>query len=355
MAQTGSGQNRTTSSARGNAQSKAQSNVQRKVQSRVKSRVKRKVKSKIRKSPIIIAILIILAAVAVLLYSYGEQWFGISFFGNDKDDKKTVEKAPAPKDGEIMFHFIEVGQGDAILITSSAGNMLIDTSEKSADDKLMAYLESADVNSLKYLVLTHTDADHIGNATQIIENYKVENVLLPDYVSSSDVYLEMMEAIKRTQVNLILIGTDEDCEQSGYSFRLGSLVNTVISPTKQYEDANDMSIVIKSEYGDTSVMFTGDAGKKPEGDILSSWSKDTLKCDILKAGHHGSNTSTTQEFLDAVDPSIVVISCGKGNSYGHPHDEVMERLQDKGVTVYRTDMQGNIVFKTDGKTFTYVE
>jgi beta-lactamase superfamily II metal-dependent hydrolase len=116
-----------------------------------------------------------------------------------------------------------------------------------------------------------------------------------------------------------------------------------------------MSIVIKAEYGNTSIMLTGDAEKESEADIVDNWSKEALKCDVLKVGHHGSSTSTTKAFLDAVDPAIAVISCGEGNKYGHPHDEIMERLAAKGITIYRTDTQGTIVLKTDGEKFTYVE
>ncbi len=319
--------------------------------SKLKSRAKRKVKNKIKKSPVIITILLILLAVSMLfLYQHGDK-LGISLF----QDKQSTATVPAPSDGEVLFHFIDVGQGDAILITSKAGNMLIDTSESGERDKLSAYLTNAGIKSFKYVVFTHTDADHIGNADYIINNYSVENVLLPNFVHTSKTYDRMMDAIEEKKVNLILIGEGEDCEQAGYTFRLGSLQNTVLSPTKDYDDPNDMSIVIKAEYGDTSVMLTGDAEETPEADILAAWKASDLKSTILKVGHHGSSSSTTQAFLDAVDPDFAIISCGLDNKYGHPHDPVMERLNDKSVKIYRTDKDGNIVFKTDGKTFTYIE
>ena len=325
-----------------------------KVKSRAKSRARRKVRSTVRKSPIIIAILLILAVAAFLLYNFGEQWFGISFFG-DAGKGNNVEKPPVAADGEVLFHFIDVGQGDAILVTTKSGNMLIDTSESGERDALVAYLDAAKINSFKYVVFTHTDADHIGSADYIIKNYNVENVLLPDYVATTKTYERMIDAIEEKNVNLILIGEDKDCEHSGYSFLLGSLRNTVIAPVVDYNDPNEMSIVIKAEYGNTSIMLTGDAEKESEADIVDNWSKEALKCDVLKVGHHGSSTSTTQAFLDAVDPAIAVISCGEGNKYGHPHDEIMERLAAKGITIYRTDTQGAIVLKTDGEKFTYVE
>ena len=113
-----------------------------------------------------------------------------------------------------------------------------------------------------------------------------------------------------------------------------------------------MSVILKSTYGDTSVMFTGDAEKESEEALLKTWKASELKCDVLKAGHHGSSTSSSQEFLDAVSPKIVVISCGEGNKYGHPHKEAMDRFEAAGVTIYRTDKHGTIVLKSDGKTVT---
>ncbi|MBQ4090992.1 MAG: MBL fold metallo-hydrolase [Clostridia bacterium] len=324
--------------------------VESRIKSRAKSRAKRKIKNQVRKSPIIILILIILAIAAVLVVHNSEKWFGFSFF----EDKQTLESVPAPSDGEILFHFIDVGQGDAILITTKSGNMLIDTSTGKEQEKLVSYLERANIKELKYLVLTHTDEDHIGNADHVIENYEVEHVMLPDFAATTKTYERMIDAIDKKNVDLILIGTDEDCEKAGYSFRLGSLVCTVLSPMEEYDDPNDTSIVIKAEYGSTSFMLTGDAEVAPESDMVAAWDKAALKCDVLKIGHHGARNATTQEFLDAVNPRIAVISCGEGNKYGHPTAEVLERLEAAGITVYRTDKDGTIVLKTDGKTVTFV-
>lgn len=255
---------------------------------------------------------------------------------------------PVPEDGEVIFHFIDVGQGDAILITSPDGNMLVDTSVKSARDELVAYLDSVGVTSFEYLVLTHPDADHIGNADYIIDNYEIKNILLPDHASTSKTYERMLTAMENSTANVI-------CPEPGYVFSLGALQNTVIAPNEDYGDPNEMSIVFKAVYGNTSVMMTGDAEVESEGDIVKIWNAADLKCDILKVGHHGSTTSTTQAFLEAVDPDIAIISCGEGNTYGHPHDETLDKLAAMGITVYRTDTDGTIVFKTDGEAFTIVQ
>ena len=318
-----------------------------------KSKAKRKIKNKMRKSPIIITIVIILAIIGVLLFAFGDK-IGIDLSGG----KESGVTAPKPADGEVLFHFIDVGQGDAILVTTKSGNMLIDSGDLSDEsrDSLVGYLKAAKVDSFKYVIFTHTDADHIGSADYVIENYDVENVIMPDYEATTQVYDRLIKAMEKKNTNLVLIGEDEEvCEQSGYTFYLGSMLNTVIAPTEDFNDPNEMSVVLKSTYGETSVMFTGDAEKESEEAILKTWKASELKCDVLKVGHHGSSTSTTKEFLEAVDPTIAVISCGEGNKYGHPHKETIEKLEGAGVTILRTDLLGHIVIKSDGKTVTVVE
>ena len=318
--------------------------------SKAKRKVKGKIKNKVKKSPIFICIVIILAII------------GAIFVFKDKllaSDKKIIEvSVPVPSDGEIMFHFIDVGQGDAILITSRSGNILIDSGDidPESQEAFRKYLENANVHSFEYVIFTHTDADHIGSADYVIQNYLVKNVIMPDYQATTKVFGRLMNAIEERNVNLILIGEDKQtCEQSGYTFYLGSMLNTVIAPTEDFNDANEISIVLKSTYGSTSFMFTGDAEKKSEAAILDVWKASDLKCDVLKVGHHGSDSSTTKDFLDAVSPKIAVISCGEGNDYGHPKKEILDRLEAAGVTIYRTDTMGTVVLKSDGKSVSLVQ
>ena len=301
-----------------------------------------------KKSPVVILFALILIIISGI-YAACEGIINVPGITDETTEAKSqIENVtPVPDNGEVLFHFIDVGQGDAILITSAEGNMLVDTSVKSARDELVAYLEAAGVHTIDYLVLTHPDADHIGNADYVIENYDVKNILLPDFVSSTKTYERMLTAMENSEANVI-------CPEPGYTFSLGALQNTVIAPNDDYKDANEVSIVIKSVYGETSVMLTGDAEVESEEDIVKIWSAESLKCDILKVGHHGSTSSTTDDFLAAVDPDIAVISCGEGNTYGHPHKETLDKLNVKGVKIYRTDLLGNIVFKTDGESFTLV-
>jgi competence protein ComEC len=299
-----------------------------------------------KRSPALIIIVIILAL----------GYFGLNYLGLVPDiedlftSESELETAPAVTDGEAMFHFIDVGQGDAILVTTTKGTMLIDSSDDISRirEALDSYLKSANITTIDYLVFTHPDADHIGNADFIIENYDIKNILLPDCVATTKVYERMLTAMENSDANVII-------PEPGYVFYLGEMQNTVLAPLGDYKDVNDMSIVIKSVFGNTSVMLTGDAETESEGDIVERWSADALDSEILKVGHHGSRTSTTDEFLAKVSPSIAVISCGEGNRYGHPHTELIERLEAAGIPVYRTDVDGTVVFKTDGDNFELVK
>lgn len=323
--------------------------------SKAKKKVQRKVKNKIRKSPIIISIILIIAILGACLYFFGDE-LGIDLF--EKEDSKPSVSAPKPQNGEeVYFHFIDVGQGDAILVTTKAGNMLIDAgdldseSQKALDD----YLKAQNITSFKYAVFTHPDADHIGSADIIVKNYDVENVIMPDFSKNTAVYKRLISAIEEKNVNLILVGEDEDiCVQSGYTFYLGSMLNTIMAPTEDFNDANEMSVVIKASLGDIDVLLTGDAEHKSEEAMLEKYKKGELDCEILKVGHHGSSTSTTAAFLAAVSPETAVISCGEGNTYGHPHEPTVERLEGADVKVYRTDIAGSIVIKVDGKSYSVV-
>ncbi len=242
---------------------------------------------------------------------------------------------------ELILYVFDIGQGDSIFIQAPDGNMLIDTSVSSERDELTAYLAELDVTVIDYLVLTHPDADHIGNADYIIQNYDVENIIKPDFSVDTKTYGRMIDAIEASDANVI------DFE-IGDTFYIGELENTILAPISDYSDPNEMSIVIKSVYGETSIMLTGDAEKKSEKDIVDYWASSELDCDILKVGHHGSRTSTTDEFLSAVTPEVALISCGVGNTYLHPHTELLDRLYEADIPIYRTDEDGTIIITTDG-------
>ncbi len=312
-----------------------------------------------KKSPIILTIMIVLVAAGIIFSACNAGLFGDLPFGLETDAGETTgPDAPVsgdePEAEEIFVHIIDVGQGDAILITTESGNMLIDSGDLGNEPraKLVNYLESHNITGFEYVVFTHTDADHIGSADYIVQNYDVKTVIMPDYQATTKVFGRLVDAIENKDVELILIGEDEDvCEQPGYTFKLGVITNTIMAPTEKFKDPNNMSVVIRSDYGETSILFTGDAEHKSEQKMIEKYTGGELDCDILKVGHHGASTSTLQEFLDAVSPDAALISCGYGNSYGHPHDVTTEKFVDAQIDIFRTDTDGSIVIKTDGITY----
>jgi competence protein ComEC len=184
----------------------------------------------------------------------------------------------------------------------------------------------------------------------ILTDFTVKNVIMPDITSNSQAFAAMLDAMEKSQANVIEA-------VAGETFTLGDLTLKILAPLKKYSDTNDMSVVIRATYGSVSMMFTGDAEGNMEGksekDILATYKASELDCDFLKVGHHGSDTSTSPAFLAAVSPKIAAISCGAGNKHGHPVQSVLDTLNAAGVTVYRTDLSGTLVFVCDGKTIEY--
>lgn len=258
------------------------------------------------------------------------------------------EKYEIP-DGNAEFHFIDVGQGDASLIMVGGKSVLIDTGDKSADDALFEYLNSHNVTELEYFIVTHPDSDHYASAVKVMDNYTVKNLIMTEHEKTTAQYEEFIEAVeKHTEINVISAN-----QSVGKSYFVNDLEIKLIAPLKSYSDPNAESIVFIARYGEKKVMYTGDAEKETEEDIIAQYGASALACDVLKVGHHCSDTSSSQEFVSAVNPKFAVISCGTDNKYGHPHAEPLARLEAiNGITIYRTDKDGSIVLNTDGATIT---
>ena len=259
---------------------------------------------------------------------------------------------PATAEGQVLVHVIDVGQGDAILLTAPDGNILIDAGDnvERYEQALKNYLDGLGIKKLDYFILTHPDADHIGGADMILKNYEVGTVIMPDKPHTTKVYEAVLDALEAN-------GADLELAEAGTVFSLGDLTCKILAPLKIYSDKNDCSVVIRATFGSVSMMFTGDAEGNKEGqsekDILAKYPESELKCDFLKVGHHGSDTSTSPAFLAAVSPKLAAISCGTGNKYGHPVQSTLDALSAAGVVTYRTDLSGTLVFVCDGKTIEY--
>ena len=249
-------------------------------------------------------------------------------------------------EGSLAVTYVDVGQGDCELIQTPGGKvMLIDAGEASEADKVDAALQERGIDHIDVLVGTHPHTDHIGGLRHIIENYSVGEMYMPNSASSTKTFEKLLDAIDSANIPL-------HEAKSGVSISLGSDVTCdVLGPIEQYSDLNDTSAVIMLSFGDTRFLFTGDAEKTAESDLLSKYGRN-LSCDVLKVGHHGSSTSTSAEFLQAVNPSSAVISCAEGNDYGHPHAETLKKLKDSGISVYRTDISGSITAVSDGSSVT---
>ena len=239
------------------------------------------------------------------------------------------------------MHFISVGQGDSELIKLPTGeNILIDAGDTDCDEYLVNYLKQQGVEEIDMAVATHPHSDHIGSMQDVIENFKVKKILMPDFDYDTLTYTNLLYSIDEN-------GVDRIVAKYGDTFDEGEAHFEVLGPVVQYDDANNISIVLMMTYGDNKFLFTGDQEKTAENDLLSMGYD--LSADVLKVGHHGSSTSSSQEFINAVRPSIAVIEVGEGNEYGLPKDEVIMRIARSGATVYRTDRSGNIVVSSDGK------
>lgn len=240
-------------------------------------------------------------------------------------------------DGSLSVHFIDVGQGDCIYINQGEYNMLIDAGNNEDGEKLVSYLKSLNVNGFDYVIGTHPHEDHIGGMDDIINNFEIENYYMPDKLSTTKTFEDVLDALDAKGLSYNVPKIDDE-------FKLGDATFKVIYSGDDTNDINDSSIVLKMTYGDNSFLFTGDATSNVEEIILN---KD-IKSDVLKVAHHGSSYSSTTEFLDKVDPKYAIISVGTNNSYNHPASITLQKLSNRDITVYRTDLDGTIIFTSDG-------
>jgi len=248
------------------------------------------------------------------------------------------------EEGTVKVSFIDVGQGDCILIQTDECNFLIDAGESGNSEYIEQYLNSNNIEDFDYIIGTHPHSDHIGGLSQIISDYNVERIILPKIpdndIPTTKTYENLLNAIsdKNLKITPATVGNIYD---------LGNATLEVVAPnSKEYSDFNNYSIVTILTHGDNKFLFSGDAEEKSESEMIENNLLQDI--DVLKVGHHGSNTSTSQEFLDIIQPEISVIMCGEGNKYNHPNEETMDKFQAMGVDVYRTDLDGTIEMVSDG-------
>lgn len=250
--------------------------------------------------------------------------------------------------GDLEVHFIDVGQGDSTLIKCNGSNILIDGGKRSSKDIVLEYLNNEGIKKLNYVVATHPHEDHIGGLAHVIENIEVEEVIMPEVTTNTKVFEALIDTIGAK-------GLEITGAKSGNKYELDKGEFLILAPnSEKYSNLNNYSVAIKLEFGNKSFIFTGDAEVLSEKEIIEAHGH-ILKSDVLKVGHHGSNTSTMDEFLDSVKPDHAVISVGENNTYQHPHKEVLDKLEKRSINVYRTDLQGNILVKSDGKDLEFAK
>ena len=246
--------------------------------------------------------------------------------------------------GDMAVHFIDVGQGLAILVQSGGENLLYDGGNRAHADEVVQYLKNQQVETIDYMISSHYDEDHLGGLVKCLDNFEVEHVLGSDYVHTSELFNTFMNT---ATAHAIIV----EYPSVGDTYEFGTGSFTVMAPDGISQNSNDNSVVIRLVNGNNSFMFMGDAEETSEQDMISTGMN--LDCDVLSLGHHGSASSTTWDLLEASTPSWVVISCGQDNSYGHPSAETMGKLKDMDIPVFRTDDQGTIIALSDGNAISW--
>ena len=267
---------------------------------------------------------------------------GVAWDSSTRSVRITSKNVTTNKLQNMNVHFIDVGQGDATLIQSEDFVILIDAGRHDRND-VVSYLKSSGIDKIDLLVLTHPHADHIGQADKVLNEFKVDEVWASGNEHTSRTFERVLDAIIKSNASYVE-------PIAGEKYQIGPATVTILHPGESLSgDLNNDSVSFRLDYGDISFIFTGDAEKEAEESMINSGLP--LKAHILHVGHHGSNTSSTQKFLNKVRPKVAIYSAGKDNSYGHPHEEIVKRYNDMGIVLYGTDVHGTIILKTDGTTY----
>ena len=266
---------------------------------------------------------------------------------NNKNKENTSTKERQTEvinetSNNLKITYLDVGQADSILIEENNEYMLIDAGNNEDGPYLVNYFKSLGIEKFEYVIGTHAHEDHIGGMDDIIKNFSIGTFYMPEVLTTTKTFEDVLDALEEKQVAFNSPEIDK-------SFTFADTTIETLYIDNNSKDLNDSSIVLRLKYGTNTFLFTGDASTKVEKKLLDK----NIKSDVLKVGHHGSRYSTSKAFLDKVNPTYAIISVGENNTYKHPHDEIIKRLENKNIKIYRTDESGSIVAESNGSIITF--
>ena len=275
----------------------------------------------------------IIGIIIVLIGGY----FGIDLTQNSK----------SPDDEKLMISYMDVGQGDAAYINVNGNDILIDAGPRSNSKELLEQLKAKNIDDFELVIATHPHEDHIGGMVDVFKEYKVKSFYSPKVTHTTKTYENLVKAVKDEGLKINEL-------KGGMVIDLGNETNfEVFTPqNSNYEELNDYSPIMKLNFDKTSYLFTGDAEKIAENEALTKY-KASLDSDVIKFGHHGSSSSSSPAFIEAVSPKYGIISCAKDNKYGHPHRETLDIIKKYNIKTFRTDTDGEIILTSDGKNIAF--
>jgi competence protein ComEC len=270
--------------------------------------------------------------------------------GCDKENAKSASLSvkQTQNTSQLTVKVLDIGQGDAILIRAAGQTVLVDTGDIGTRDKLVEYIKKEGITTIDKVIITHPHADHLGGMLGILENFKVSQIYDSGQTTTTALYRKYLSLVQKKEIPFTVLTAGTEIEITD------EIKLKVFAPEKPFiteSDLNNNSVVTKLMYRNFSMLLTGDAEKESEARMLKAY-RTELKSNVLKVGHHGSNTSSSVDFLKAVAPEVAVISLGANNDYHHPHPTTLKRYEEAKVKVYRTDTNGTVTINSDGKTYT---
>lgn len=286
---------------------------------------------------------IIIKSILVLIIVIG---ISLCFYIPTNEAYKAVLTSSS---NNLIIHYIDVGQGDAILIQKNNINILIDTGPEASKGKLISYLKKYRIKKIDALIITHPHEDHIGGAATVIKKVKVCSVYSSKAFTTTPTYYDFIDNINKKNLKIKYL-------KAGDTLNISSISFDILCPFKEnYDNLNDYSLIMNTTYGNYNLLFTGDMEKAEENEFINYYKNWDKKKTILKVPHHGSSTTCSDDFLSLTKPSVSIISCGIGNSFGHPHKKTLERLNKYKSITLRTDIDGSIILICDGNSIKEVE